>query len=307
MAYPAASGVVQNSGTLVPSVWSIKLLANYYAATCLAQICNTDHEGEIRDQGDKVIIRTTPEIKIKRGYKKGQKLEYDQPQTDVLELLIDKGDVYDFVTDDIDEKQSDLTFTPKWLMDASERFKISVDEQAFALVYPDAHAKNKGATAGKKTGLYNMGAAGAPLAIDKNNAIDVIVNINSVLTEQDVPKPGRYLVIPDWMRNKLMTSEIRQVQITGDSVSPIRNGLIGRIDDTDIYVSNLLPYATDSGHYCNHILAGHRDAITFASQFVKNESLRAQDTFGWRHRGLQVWGIKVVKPEALVDVFAYAA
>lgn len=307
MAYPAASGFNQNAGTLVPQTWAARLLANYYASTCLHSICNTNQANLIKDQGDTVIIRTTPTIAIKSGYKKGQKLEYDQPLTDRIELLIDKGDVYGFVIDDIDEKQSDVMFTDQWLIDATEQFKISVDRQAFSLVYPDAHAKNKGANSGKITGMYNMGAAGAPLAIDKNNAIDVIVNVNSVLTEQNVPKPGRWIVIPDWMRNKLMTSEIRQVQITGDSVSPIRNGLIGRIDDTDIYVSNLLPYATDSGHYCNHILAGHRDAITFASQFVKNESFRAQDTFGTRYRGLQVWGIKVVKPEALVDVFAYAA
>lgn len=307
MAFPAASGVVQNSGVTVPEVWSTKLLVNYYASTCLSKICNTDYEGEIRDQGDKVIIRTTPEIVIKTGYKKGQKIEYDQPVTDKVELLIDKGDIYFFVTDDVDVKQSDIAFTSKWLMDAAEQYKISIDRQAFAAVYADAHAKNKGATAGKLTGLYNMGAAGAPLAIDKTNAVDTIVNINSVLNEQNVPKPGRFLVIPDWWRNRLLTSELKQVQITGDAVSPIRNGLIGRIDDTDIYVSNLLPYASDSGHYCNHILAGHRDAIAFASQFVKNESLRAQDTFGTLYRGLQVWGIKVVKPTALVDVFAYGA
>jgi hypothetical protein len=49
-----------------------------------------------------------------------------------------------------------------------------------------------------------------------------------------------------------------------------------------------------------NVMAGTRDAITFASQITNVETLRAQSTFGNIVRGLNVYGYKVAKPEALV-------
>jgi hypothetical protein len=54
------------------------------------------------------------------------------------------------------------------------------------------------------------------------------------------------------------------------------------------------------------VYAGTRDAITFASQITKVETLRSQSTFGNIVRGLNVFGYKVIKSEALVEGFFYA-
>src|SRR5215471_7396117 len=48
------------SGTFIPEIWSGKLIEKFYASTVLAAISNTDYEGEIRNQGDKVHIRPKP-------------------------------------------------------------------------------------------------------------------------------------------------------------------------------------------------------------------------------------------------------
>ena len=50
-------------------------------------------------------------------------------------------------------------------------------------------------------------------------------------------------------------------------------------------------------------MAGTKDAISFASQITNVETLRAQSTFGNIVRGLNVYGYKVVKPEALVTAY----
>jgi hypothetical protein len=47
------------------------------------------------------------------------------------------------------------------------------------------------------------------------------------------------------------------------------------------------------------IVAGTKDAISFATQFTKTETLRNQNDFGDLVRSLQVYGRKVIKPEAL--------
>jgi hypothetical protein len=41
--------------------------------------------------------------------------------------------------------------------------------------------------------------------------------------------------------------------------------------------------------------------FTFASQMTEMETIRSETTFGDIIRGLQVYGYKVVKPEALVE------
>lgn len=45
-------------------------------------------------------------------------------------------------------------------------------------------------------------------------------------------------------------------------------------------------------------MAGTKDFAGFASQFIKHESLTLESHFGVGHRGLQVYGYKVLKPEA---------
>ena len=46
-------------------------------------------------------------------------------------------------------------------------------------------------------------------------------------------------------------------------------------------------------------MAGHKSAITFASQITKVESLQNPNDFGTLVRGLNVYGYEVIKPEAL--------
>jgi hypothetical protein len=100
--------------------------------------------------------------------------------------------------------------------------------------------------------------------------------------------------------------------LTGDDTSPLRNGKIGMIDRFTLYVSNNLKTVADnagtSGSTADdftgtYVMAGTRDAISFASQITNVETLRAQSTFGNIVRGLNVYGFKVVKPEALVAAY----
>jgi len=116
-----------------------------------------------------------------------------------------------------------------------------------------------------------------------------------------------------------MQSNLAQAYFTGDQSSIIRTGKIGMIDRFTVYVSNMLPRGaadkawvsgqtdpstgaayTDAAATARRMLvAGTKDAITHASQVTKTEQLRNQSDFGDLIRGLNVYGRKVVKPEAL--------
>jgi hypothetical protein len=302
MAYPVAPGRPDYSGNFLPEIWSGKLIENFYDSTVLAAISNTDYEGEIRNQGDTVNIRTQPNITI-REYVKGQNLVVENPDAPKLQLVIDKGEYFSCVEDDIDRVQSDIKLMDMWSKDASEQMKIKIDQRVLTDMLPGIGALNKGATAGQQSAAFNLGTTGSPLTVTKDGAsattsvVDLIVDMGTVLDEANVPESDRYLIIPARMAGLIKKSELKDASLTGDSITPVRNGRLGMIDRFTLYVSHNLNVSSGK----TSIIAGHKMGFTFASQMTEMETLRAQSTFGNIIRGLQVYGYKVVKPEALAQ------
>ena len=303
MAYPNVAGVPSYSGTFIPEVWSSKLIEKYYDSTVLSSISNTNYEGEIRNQGDKVIIRTTPTLEI-NDYSIGQTLVNQRPEAPVVELNIDKGFYWSTIIDDVVEKQQDIDQMNIWAQDAAEQLKIKLDSRVLGSIVPDVSATNKGATAGRISGNIDLGATGAPEAVTKDNILEYILKMGQVLDEQNVPETGRFLVLPFWATTRLKLSDIKDASLTNDGASPLRNGRVGMIDRFTVYNSNLLPTYTDGSDKTTHFIAGTKAGLTFATQLIKTDSLRAESTFGTLMRGLMVYGTKVIKPEALVALYA---
>ena len=294
MAFPVSPGNPQYSGNFIPEIWSGKLIENFYDATVLAAISNTAYEGEIRNMGETVNIRTTPEITI-RDYVKGQTLAVENPDKAKLQLLIDKGEYFACVEDDVDNIQADVNMMDMWSKDASERMKIKIDTRVLTDILPDISAENKGANAGRISGDIDLGTAGAPEALTTTNVIDLIVNMGTVLDEANAPESDRYLVIPAKMAGLIKRSDLKDASITGDSVSPLRNGRLGMIDRFTVYMSHNIKKTGANFD----VIAGHKMGFTFASQMTEMETIRSETTFGNIVRGLQVYGYKVVKPEAI--------
>ena len=300
MSFPVAGGRPNYSGNFIPEIWSGKLIENFYDATVLAAISNTDYEGEIRNMGDTVNIRTQPNITI-RDYVKGQNLVVENPDKPKLQLVIDKGEYFSCVEDDIDKVQTDVGLMDMWSKDASEQMKIKIDQRVLTDMLPDVGTLNRGATAGAKSASFDLGTAGAPLTVTKDGAtsttsvIDLIVDMGTVLDEANCPESDRFLLIPAKMAGLIKKSELKDASLSGDSTTPLRNGRLGMVDRFTIYVSHNLNVTGGN----TSLVAGHKMGFTFASQMTEMETLRAQSTFGNIIRGLQVYGYKVVKPEAL--------
>lgn len=308
--YPTGSqGNGLKAAGFIPEIWSGKLIEKFYAATVLAAISNTDYEGEIRNAGDTVKIRTKPTITIK-DYRADGLLELERPKGSVVDLVIDKGKYFNTILDDVMEVQSDLNNMSLWADDASEQMKIVVDTEVLTSLQGQAAAANRGTTAGKVSGDINLGETTTPLAVVPNDpgagevdVLDVILRLGQALDEQNIPESGRWLIIPTWMSTYIKRSELRQAYLSGDAVSMLRNGRIGMVDRFTIYVSNLLPQGTLAGLASGEtaIYAGHAHGLTFASQINNVESMRSEQTFGTILRGLQVYGYKVIDNVALAQ------
>jgi hypothetical protein len=309
MAVGVTSGYYVSSATtnsyganFVPEIWSGKLQVKFYKSTVLGEITNNDWEGEIKDQGDKVNIRTIPTITIS-DYTKGMSLAAQVPVSTPITLTIDYGKYFNVVVDDVDATQADVKLMDMFTNDAAQQMKIGIDSLVLtqlatggASTTPLAAAANQGNSAGASSANIPLGVTATPITLTKSNVLDTILNMGQALDEQNVPEDGRWLVIPAWMGALIKNSDLKQAYLTGDDTSILRNGKMGMIDRFTLYVSNNLYTASSK----TTIIAGTRDAVSFASQITNVETLRSTTTFGNIMRGLNVFGFKVVKPEALV-------
>jgi hypothetical protein len=291
----------------IPEIWSGKLIEKFYAATVLAAISNTDYEGEIKSYGDRVKIRTKPTLIINNYLVNGD-LALQRPAGSAVELTIDQGKYFAAIIDDVIEKQSDINNMSLWSDDASEQMKIVVDTDVLTFLMNQANPGNMGLAAGVISGNINLGVTGTPIATVGRNPstgqveiIDVLLRIGQALDEQNIPETGRWVVMPTWATFQIKRSELREVFVSGDSVSILRNGKFGQIDRFTIYASNLLPNGVAAGLAAGEwvIFGGHAHGLTFASQLTNVETIRSERTFGQILRGLQVYGRQVLDNKAI--------
>jgi len=322
----------------VKQLFAKKVLKNFYEITVFNDIANTDYRGEIKSMGDKVYLRTTPVLTIS-DYQVGEDIsgKYEVPASNKRKLDIDQGKMWAFQIDDIDEVQSDLNLMNIFANDAAERMAIAIDRDVLefvaigdvadnTLIGTDAgtsgvDAANKGAAAGAISGNVDLGESTdiplitppAPRVLnsiegDVDNILSAIVDCSQVLDEANQPQQGRWMVMPAWACALLKKGDLRRADITGDSTGVIRNGAIGMVDNFMIYKSNNVfedKRATFNGNF--YIPFGTNEGLTFASQLIKTESLRIQNSFGEYMRGLNVYGRAVAQPVALGLLYAKRA
>jgi hypothetical protein len=306
---PGSTSTDYVAAGFIPEIWSGKLIEKFYAATVLAAISNTDYEGEIKSYGDRVKIRTKPTLIINNYLVNGD-LALQRPAGSSVELTIDQGKYFAAIIDDVIEKQSDINNMSLWSDDASEQMKIVVDTDVLTFLLNQANAGNRGLTAGVISGNINLGVTGTPVATVGRNPttgqveiIDILLRIGQALDEQNIPETGRWIVMPTWATFQIKRSELREVFVSGDSVSILRNGKFGQIDRFTIYASNLLPNGVAAGLAAGEwvIFGGHAHGLTFASQLTNVETIRSERTFGQILRGLQVYGRQVLDNKAIAQ------
>ena len=314
--YSGSAPATAYSGTFIPEVWSGKLVEKFYKATVLGAVANTDYEGEIKNYGDKVQIRSRPDVTI-ADYEANMELAVTRPSVAKQTMNIDKGKYFNLALDDVMEVQSDIDQLSIWAEDAAEQMKINIDNDVLNTgLVGNAAAANMGNTAGAISSSYRIGTSAAPAYINKvaagtgagNDAsndravIDFIVDCGSVLDEQNIPESGRWMVIPAWVAGLIKQSDLKDASLSGDGTSILRNGRLGMIDRFTLYISNVL---TADSVYENSfpVLFGTKAGFSFASQVTKMETIRSERTFSNLLRGLQVYGYKVVNGVALGSAY----
>ena len=268
----------------IPEIWSQKLNYMLSKDCVMLQCVNRNWEGEIKNQGDKVKIITPADVAI--STLSTSNITYDELEPTSQDLVIDQKKFFAFKINDVAQVQSNADIMEAHLKNAKKAIEEVQDAYILSL-HTEVDSKNV------------VGDEETAVTLDKSTIYSKFVELALCLKNSNALSAGvrPWVVINPVIESYLLqSSEFIGAHNVADET--LREGAIGRIAGMDVLVSTNL---TDvSGKY--YVLAGTNEAITFASQLSKIESLRDKDSFSDLIRGLYLYGAKTVQPNALAKL-----
>jgi N4-gp56 family major capsid protein len=199
-------------------------------------------------------------------------------------LLIDQQKYFGFYIDDIDTAQQN----PKVMAQAMEEAAYALRDEADKYV--------AGLFNGAGTGIGGAGGT----QITTGNAYEKLVELSVALDENNVPKAGRWVIVPSWVHGKLLQDSRFVSSGSSQAEERLQNGVVGFAAGFSILTSNNVKKEVVTGTDVWRCMAGYAGAISYAEQIMSVEAFRPENRFADAVKGLHVFGAKVVRPEGLV-------
>jgi P22 coat protein - gene protein 5 len=270
--------------TFIPTIWSARLLAALSKALVYGQmgVVNRDYEGEITQAGDSVKINSIGDPTIK-DYTKNTDIDPPEELSDADQMLnITQSKYFNIAVDDVDKVQMKISV----LEEAMRRSGYRLHDRADQFI-SSAHVN--------VTAANLIGDDTTPKVPTKADAYEMLVDLDVLLDEADVPTEGRFCIVPPWFHGLLQKDDRFVKSPTPMADTVLQNGHVGRAAGFDIFESNNVPNTNKTKY---KIIGGHPMAYSFAEQIVKVEAYRPQNRFSDAVKGLHVYGGKLVRPYA---------
>lgn len=258
----------------IPEVWAAGVTQSFIANQIVIPTLNTQYSG-VASRGNTVHIinATTPTITDYAAA--GRTITAEALADTEVQLLIDQEKAFSVNVDDVDRVQAAGEFNA-WTEAAGRA--LAEDAEAYVI---DQMLNNS--TQGNPGNVVVDTAAEAKAAIRA---------IRKALTEAKVPTSGRFVIVNPDMAD-LLLSDLSDVSAAGSSTE-LRDGAILRLYGMDVLESPLVDVDRPAA------IGYHQDMVAFVNQIESLESLRNPTKFADIVRGLNVYGSKVVKTEAVV-------
>lgn len=272
----------------IPEIWSQKLNTMLTKSCVMLQCVNKNYEGEIKNQGDSVKIVTPAAVTISTV--STDSITYNELAPTETDLVIDQKKFFAFKINDVAQAQANQNIMEAHLQNAKKAIE-QVQDSYLLSMHANADSNNV------------VGSEAAAITLNKDTIYQNFVNLALKLKNSDAvsneQKPW-VVINPNIESYLLQSPEFISAYNVADET--LRNGAIGRIAGMDVLVSTNLTAV--SGKY--YVLAGTNEAITFASQLSKVESLRDKDSFSDLVRGLYLYGAKTVQAKSLAKMIVTA-
>ena len=254
--------------SFIPSVWSNELLLGFESQALIAQCSFT-----VPKVGNKYIINKFGNITVS-AYE--GTVSYGELNTVSVEVPFDTANYFAFAIKDLDAAQAAGDLRAPAIQTASYNMAKKVDEAMLTKIKASgAHKETKALTKAYE-------------------AYEAIVDVNMRLNKKDVPMTDRVILVAYDVLGLLLKDTDFKVNSHHDIMT---NGM-------EVYMVNGVTILPTSRVADGDIIAIHKSAIAYGMQLDNLESMRLETTFADGIRGLQNFGITVVRPEAIEIVSA---
>ena len=269
-----------NYANLRATIWSRRLQVALKKALVYNDVANTDYQGEARIGGT-VKINQVGEVAT-GTYVAGTDMTFETLKDAQLTLRIDQQSYFAFVVDD-----TDAVFVQNNLVGAGvDRGSYNLADEIDIFI------------SGKYTDAGNAyGSAASPKASSSGTIYQHLLEYGEVLTEANIPKRGRWIIVPPRVLTKLGLAGIAS-QLT-PNIDIFRDGYVGPVAGFQrVYESNNVTQIGGTAHTL--LASAGREAIAYASAIDGPVRVReAEKQRALNVDGLVVYGAKVVRPDML--------
>tara|TARA_R100001460_G_scaffold2077_8_gene7105 strand:- start:1926 stop:2732 length:807 start_codon:yes stop_codon:yes gene_type:complete len=256
----------------IPEVWAAGVTQSFIANQVVIPTLNTQFTGTVtRGNQVHIINATTPTIV---DYKAAGRSITAEALNDTEVLLdIDQEKAFSVNIDDVDAVQASSEFGP-WVDSAGRALAEDAEDYLLDQMLAGATDSNSGSV------VVDSAA----------KALTGVLDMRTAMSTAKVPANGRFLVVsPNYA--DLLIQGLDDVSVAGNDTE-LRNGVIGRIYGFQVLESPL--FASGAG-----AIAYHENMVGFVNQIQSLESLRNPTKFSDIVRGLNVYGAKVLKSDAV--------
>jgi len=258
----------------IPEIWAAGVTQSFIANQVVIPTLNTQFTGNVTSGNQVHIINaTTPTIVDYKAA--GRSITAEALNDTEVLLTIDQEKAFSVNVDDVDKVQASSDFN-SWVDAAGKA--LAEDAEAYVIA--------------QMLSGSSQGNPGSVVVDTPAEARAAVRAIRKAMSNSKVPTSDRFMVVnPDFA--DLLIDGLSDAAVAGGT-EELRNGQILRLYGFNIVESALIDSDTPSA------IGYHNAMVAFANQVNSLEALRNPTKFADIVRGLNVYGAKVIKPEAVV-------
>lgn len=287
-----------NVQALIPVLWATDLQVAYRKGLVYGECASRTYEGEIKAMGDSVRIPTIADITINSTYTRDSTIAGQSVSATDQVLAITQSSNFNVKWDLTNQTQEKVKST---ITEVMSRSAYQMADTADQFIAATIVAGISTSTPDNSIAVVTNVGVGA----GDTDPYDLLVDLNVLLDQSNVPEDGRWAVLPPWYFGELAKTPARVSFGTADNLSIWSKGYMGidRVTSLKLYKSNNVPTTNavpTVGVF--QVTAGHSDGITFAEQLVKYKTAEQPDGFYDNNLGLSLYGALANRPYALAGV-----
>lgn len=279
-----------NADAFVPQLWDAAVYRTLEDTLVAKKICRNMPTNPAKGFGDTVYFNglADPTVNDYTGT-----VTYETLISSQIPLLINQRKYAAFKVGDIEAAMANVDMKGSQAARVAYVLQKAVDTYIF----------------GSATAVAVAGAgttATADTTCDSTTILSDISGMIRILEEQNVRANNIWIVIPPWVKEKLVLAGIK-FQIK-DGLSVEGGVEFANYLGADIYVSNNVYNSNTATDPVSTVCAGSYDSIVYSEALMESRGMELESSFDYGVSSLLVFGAEVIKPKELVKrVMTYTA